>query len=271
MEGSVVYGVKVMCMVVMGVAWAVSAQAAERDVKMPAPDCFKHPVEGAVCKEPAVGMAFVWVPGGRFQMGSDDGRSSEKPLHQVTLDGFWLGKYEVTHGQWRAVMGLNSTDSKKGDDYPVEEISWNDAQQFILKMNSKGQGGFRLPSEAEWEYACRSGGKKEKYSGSSSADSVAWYKSNSGAETHRVGSKAANGLGLHDMSGNVLELVQDVFGSYSSGLQHNPIYEGNGSYRVSRGGSWYYSAKNVRCASRDRDDPGDRSNNLGLRLARTAQ
>lgn len=170
---------------------------------------------------------------------------------------FAMGKYEVTQGQWRAVMGNNPSHfSGCGDDCPVAGVSWNDAQDFIRRLNSKTGKQYRLPSDVEWEYACRAGGK-QKYCGGNDVDSVAWYSGNSGGETHAVGQKRPNGYGLYDMSGNVWEWVEDC-------------YVGNCAERVLRGGSWYQDADYLRAAGRYRSVPGDRSNYLGgFRLART--
>ena len=137
-------------------------------------------------------MEFVWVPGGCYRMGSNSGEDDEQPVHEVCVDGFWLGKYEVTQAEWQRVMG-NNPSHFKGDRNPVEIVSWDDAQEFIKRLNAKGNGTFRLPTEAEWEYAARSGGKDEKYAGGNDVDRVAWYKSNSGGKTHPVGTKAPNG------------------------------------------------------------------------------
>ncbi|WP_227665329.1 SUMF1/EgtB/PvdO family nonheme iron enzyme [Magnetococcus marinus] len=212
------------------------------------------------------GMEFVWVSGGSYEMGDTGGYQNEIPVHRVTLDGFWLGKYEVTQAQWRAVMGSDPS-TLKGDDHPVENVSWNDVQEFIRKLNARGGGKYRLPTEAEWEYACRSGGKDRLYSGSEDLDKVAWHDE----EYHPVGGKAPNGLGLYDMSGNVWEWVQDVYDehAYDKHAPKSPIYEGSGSYRVGRGGSWLHGAGDLRCANRNNYDPGDRSNFLGFRLLRT--
>ena len=208
-------------------------------------------VPGKPWTDPNTGMEFVWVPGGCYQMGGNE----------KCVDGFWLGKYEVTQGEWRKVMGNNpSYFNKNGkcssNSCPVEQISWNDSQQFFRKLNQTNKGTFRMPTEAEWEYACRSGGKNEKYSGGSSVDSVAWYENNSGNKTHPVGQKQSNGLGLYDMSGNVWEWVQDKYNS-------------SGSFRVLRGGSWFNSASGSRCAYRDDLSPGLSSSRLGLRALRT--
>jgi hypothetical protein len=151
------------------------------------------PRAGDTWTDPVTGMVFVWVSGGCYQMGCGSWTSNcsgdESPVHEVCVDGFWMGQTEVTQGQWQRVMGDNPSYFKKGDQYPVECVSWEDAKEYILKLNSKGIAKFRLPSEAEWEYAARSGGKAEKYSGGGDLDSVAWYDGNSGKSTHPVKTK----------------------------------------------------------------------------------
>ncbi len=194
--------------------------------------------------EPITGMEFVFVPGGCYQMGDTfgDGCKDEKPVHEVCVNGFFIGKYEVTQSEYQALAGKNQSRFAKGGRFPVENVSWNEAQTFITLLNSKGSMIFRLPTEAEWEYAARSGGKKEKYAGGNSPDSVAWYDANSGGKTHQVGTKAANGLGIHDMSGNVQEMCQDWYGEnyYSSSPRSDPKGPPSGFIRIIRGGSWTY-------------------------------
>lgn len=224
-----------------------------------------------------ISIEMVKVEAGTFMMGAtsemkdsyDDPDSDEKPVHQVTLtNDYYMGKYEVTQALWQAVMGSNPSNFK-GDNLPVEKVSWNDCQEFISKLNSLAGRKFRLPTEAEWEYAAR-GGKKSRsyqYSGSSNISDVAWYYGNSGSKTHPVGTKQANELGIYDMTGNVLEWCQDWYGSYYSSSQTNPTGATSGSRHVNRGGSW---AKNVR-----RSSPScrygaiyvDRDLDLGFRLA----
>ena len=224
--------------------------------------------------DPVTGMEFVWVSGGCFQMGcgswAGDCESDEEPAHEVCVDGFFIGKYEVTQGQWRKVMGRNPSRFTNGDDYPVENVSWNDAQKFIRKLsalnNNKYQ--FRLPTEAEWEYACRSGGKPDIYSGGSLIDRVAWYDGNSGGRTHRVGTKAPNGLGLYDMSGNVWEWCQDWYAYYPSDRVADPNELNSDSSRVFRGGSWGRLARSCRSTFRLYNLPDSRGYYLGFRLAR---
>ena len=214
----------------------------------------------------------VKVEAGSFMMGAtsemQDPFDDEKPVHQVTLtNDYYMGKYEVTQALWQSVMGSNPS-YFKGDDLPVEQVSWNDCQEFISKLNSMTDRKFRLPTEAEWEYAAR-GGKKSRgyqYSGSSNISDVAWYTDNSGSKTHPVGTKQANELGLYDMTGNVLEWCQDWYGSYVGSSQTNPTGAVSGSYRVYRGGSWYYSARYCRSSFRYFITPGYRVSDLGLRL-----
>jgi len=218
----------------------------------------------------------VWVPGGCYKMGCGPWAGKcyddEKPVHEVCVDGFWMGKYEITQGQWKKVMGSNPSRFKKGDNYPVERVSWNDAKAFIKRLNQKsGSNKFRLPTEAEWEYAARSGGKPEKYAGGSNVGAVAWYGGNSGSTTHPVGTKAPNGLDIYDMSGNIYEWCEDIYSknAYKKHQRNNPIYRGSGSRRVMRGGSWRDRALGCRSADRSWSTPGRRSRILGLRLSRT--
>ena len=220
------------------------------------------------------GMEFVPVPGGCFQMGDTfgDGFDNEKPVHEACVSNFAIGKYEVTQGQYKKIMGNNPSNfSSCGDNCPVENVSWNDAQQFIQRLNSQSGRSYRLPTESEWEYAARSGGRSEKYSGSNDVDSVAWYSGNSGSKTHPVGQKQPNGLGIYDMSGNVWEWVSDWYGTYSSGRQQDSQGASSGSYRVNRGGSWISDAGHARAAFRSYDSPGDRRSFLGFRLASPVQ
>ena len=219
-----------------------------------------------------ISIDMIRVEAGTFTMGATtemkDPWDDEKPTHQVTLtNDYYIGKYEVTQALWQAVMG-NNPSNFKGDNLPVEEVSWNDCQKFISKLNSITGKTFRLPTEAEWEYAAR-GGKKSRgyqYSGSNNLSDVAWYTDNSGSKTHTVGSKQANELGIYDMSGNVYEWCQDWKGSYSSSSQVNPTGDNSGSYRVGRGGSWGNTARNCRSSCRNDSTPGSRINDLGLRM-----
>ena len=214
----------------------------------------------------------VWVDGGTFRMGatSEQGSeiSDEKPVHSVTLSGYYIGKTEVTQALWQAVMGSNPS-YFEGDDLPVEQVSWDDCQEFIRKLNSLTGQNFRLPTEAEWEFACRGGNNSRgyKYSGSNYIDNVAWYDGNSGGKTHPVATKSPNELGIYDMSGNVWEWCADWYGDYSSGRQTNPKGTYGGSIRVYRGGSWFNYARYCRSSSRISYFPTYRYDSLGLRLA----
>jgi formylglycine-generating enzyme required for sulfatase activity len=219
-------------------------------------------------------MVFVWVPGDCYQMGcgywTSDCSENENPVHEVCLDGFWMGQTEVTQGQWQRVMGSNPSSFQKGDNYPVEKVSWDDTKEYIRKLNSKGSAKFRLPSEAEWEYAARSGGKAEKYSGGGDLDSLAWHYGNSGSSTHSVKTKKGNGLGIYDKSGNVHEWCEDVYIAdiYGKSDKKNPIYNSGGPRRVIRGGSWFRGPDSVRCAYRLLSDPSNRDGSVGFRLLR---
>ena len=217
----------------------------------------------------------VYVAGGTFTMGAtteqgSDADSDEKPAHRVTLSSFSIGKYEVTQEEWQAVMGSNPS-RFKGAKRPVENVSWNDCQEFIRKLNQLTGRQFRLPTEAEREYAARGGNKSldYKYAGSSNLGIVAWYDDNSNSQTHDVGQKQPNDLGLYDMSGNVWEWCQDWYDRnyYSSLPQTNPMGPSSGSFRVYRGGSWAISAKYCSVSHRCNDLPDSRCDNLGLRLA----
>jgi formylglycine-generating enzyme required for sulfatase activity len=199
-----------------------------------------------------VKMDLVWIPAGEFDMGSND-NDSEKPVHRVKLTkGFWMGKHEVTQEQWEKVMGTNPSNFK-GAKNPVEKVSWNDCQEFLKKLNEVVRDrGFRLPTEAEWEYACRAGTKTEFYSGDNDNDlaEAGWYSGNSDSKTHPVGEKKPNAFGLHDMHGNVWEWCQDWYGDYSPGDVSDPTGPSSGSLRVLRGGSWISNSAYCRTASR---------------------
>ena len=221
-----------------------------------------------------VEFEMVYVQGGTFRMGAteeqgEDAYSWEKPVHRVSLSSYLIGKHEVTQGLWREVMGSNPSYNKAGDDYPVENVSWLDCQEFVAKLNARTGMTFRLPTEAEWEYAARGGKKSEgyKYAGSDGLDEVGWYGDNSGEHTHPVGKKKPNELGLHDMSGNVWEWCQDWYGGYEDEAQTNPTGPRFGGLRVLRGGFIWNRARYCRVSYRYYNDPGYRSDGNGLRLA----
>jgi len=254
----------------------------------------------------------VFVPGGSFEMGDDEGWDNARPVHTVILSDFYIGKYTVTQEQYQAVMGNNPSyftsspatgevQSKR----PVECVSWYDTLVFCNKLSIMaglspayrisgstnpndwgiipnwdyniawdaveivaGSNGYRLPTEAQWEYACRAGTTTAYNTGDTISDNTGWYNSNSGDKTHEVGKKSANAWGLHDMHGNVWEWCWDWYGSYSSGAQTNPVGADSGYYRVLRGGSWNYSAGYTRSSCRDYNSPENNDYGIGFRLVR---
>jgi formylglycine-generating enzyme required for sulfatase activity len=221
----------------------------------------------------SIGIEFVLIPAGTFMMGSPDSdpeaRDNEKPAHQVTLSqAFYLGKYTVTQAQWEAVMGTNPSELK-GADRPIENVSWDDAQAFMQKLNEReGVDHYRLPTEAQWEYACRAGSSTRYHFGDDTArlSEYAWYDENSdNPPTHPVGHKQPNTWGLYDMHGDVWEWVQDWYGGYTAEPVTDPIGPTTSFSRIIRGGSWYGSAQHARSASRLRTSPSDRSAFIGFR------
>lgn len=213
------------------------------------------------------GFDMVRVAGGTFTMGSpstEQGRNHDECQHQITVGSFFIGKYEVTQAQWKAVMGNNPSEHKDCDDCPVENVSWDDVQDFLKKLNSLTGKRYRLPTEAEWEYAARGGAKSKAYTyaGSNTLSSVAWFEANSGLKTHSVGGKAPNELGLYDMSGNVWEWCQDTWAPYP--CDSKTIAEGR--YRVGHGGCAWDRASYCRSAYRGYVGAAERSRYLGFRL-----
>jgi len=255
---------------------------------------------GNLWQEPVTGMVFVWVPGGRFLMGSgdwdDQGSADETPVHEVWLDGFWMGKYPVTVDQYlvfaRAVpahaphgirpsgpflldgrcqgCGGSIGNQQVAGDWPVVGVSWHDAVAFARWLSDKTRLCFRLPTEAEWEYAARSGGRPEKFPGGLPPEATAWYAANSAGTLHPVGRLRPNGAGLHDMSGNACEWCQDIYHrqAYERHGQLNPLFNGEGTCRVVRGGSFRYGAKDIRCTDRGLAVPEHQEGDLGFRLVR---
>lgn len=259
-------------------------------------------------------LEMIFVEGGTFEMGctpeQSDCEDDEKPVHTVRVDDFYIGKYEVTYGQFKEFIDATSykSDADKGNgsyiwngsswemksgvnwrcdvngntlspseyNHPVIHVSWNDATEYCDWLSKQTGEAYRLPREAEWEYAARGeatttssasvASAPYKYSGSNNIDKVAWYDDNSGSKTHPVGQKQANELGIYDMSGNVWEWCSDWYGSYGSGSQTNPVGAASGSYRVLRGGSWYNDASNCRVSNRGSNNPGYRNNIIGFRL-----
>lgn len=213
------------------------------------------------------GIEFVLIPAGEFMMGSMSGNADERPVHRVAISQpFYMGKYEVTQTQWQAVMGNNPSYFKNCDNCPVEQVSWDDAQQFLAKLNERNDGfHYRLLSEAEWEYACRAGTTGE-YAGG--LDSMAWYRSNSDNKKHPVGTKQPNAWGLYDMHGNVWEWCQDWYDPnyYRNSPSSDPKGPSSGQYRVVRGGSWGSNASGPRSAFRFYNTPDHRFVIIGFRV-----
>lgn len=256
-------------------------------------ECLREEKEkaGEFCVE-GVDFKMVYVEGGSFMMGATDGDqeadSDERPAHKVMLDDYYIGETVVTQKLWKAVMGNNPSDSK-GEDNPVECVSWYDCQEFIQKLNDLTGRTFRLPTEAEWEFAARGGNKSQryKYSGSKDINEVAWYWLNSGdkilkgtdedrnlekivknnSKTHPVGQKKPNELGLYDMSGNISEWCNDRYDIYSADPQTNPEGPKEGRHRVARGGGWRSPAKYCRVSYRYGFNPSEKFSSFGFRLA----
>jgi formylglycine-generating enzyme required for sulfatase activity len=217
-----------------------------------------------------VRIEMVYVPAGSFEMG-ESRYDDERPVRRVKIStGYLLGKYEVTEGQWRAVMGAQSSESTGDDDLPVAQVSWEDCQEFVRRLNAKTGGGWRLPTEAEWEYACRAGTNGD-YAGE--LDRMGWYDANSGETRRPVGRKQPNAWGLYDMHGNVWEWCQDWYDAsyYDRSPRVDPQGPASGASRVYRGGCWYGTADNCRSAVRSGYAPSLRVDTVGLRLARDTQ
>ena len=252
-----------------------SSGGAARTVSPPSPPPADRPSEAPAEVRNSVAMEFVRIPAGEFRMGStsSEALAHEQPVTRVRISrAFDLGKYEVTQGQWAAVMGSNpSYFDECGLDCPVEVVSWNDAQEFIRRLNAMdGAGTYRLPTEAEWEYAARAGTTGDRYG---NLDAIAWYGGNSGDRTHPVGQKVPNAWGLYDMLGNVYEWVQDWYGRYPGGTVTDLRGPAAGSRWVNRGCGWFIDASKCRSSYRYTSHPSDysRKNNLGFRLLRTVR
>ena len=227
-------------------------------------------------------IAIIRIPPGRFLMGTNEAihaddswkpcascpprNDAERPAHQVTITHeFWMGEFDVTQGQWQAVMGTNPSHSKEsGPDAPVERVSWNDVQQFLGKVNASQQEWMvRLPTEAEWEYAARAGTTTETYG---PLDDIAWYRGNGGGKTHRAGEKRPNAFGLYDMLGNVWQWCSDWFGPYPSATAVDPTGPESGDKRIDRGGCYYCDAIHERASRRNRDTVEHASPSIGFRI-----
>lgn len=217
------------------------------------------------------------IPAGCFLMGNPThlGRGDGERQHEVCVREFEIGVYEVTQGQWQAVMGDNPSNFQScGVNCPVESVSWNDVQDYLRELNRRAGKRYRLPTEAEWEYACRGGEEGQTYCGATgTVDRVAWYSGNSGDQTHPVGQKMSNGFGLYDMSGNVAEwtcsMMWEMIDNVYVGEEQKCTNIGTDTPRATRGGNWGHEPAGVRSASRYRDRPTSRGGVLGFRLARS--
>ncbi len=254
------YIILVLLIVISPIISLSSCSEEEPDTNDEAKDYISFYVNG-------VKFNMIKVEGGTFQMGEE---GFATPVHQVALtNDYYIGETEVTQELWIAVMGSNPSYFKGSNQLPVEQVSWNDCQTFISKLNELTGRTFRLPTEAEWEFAARGGNASNgyTYSGSNTIDNVAWYYSNSSSQTHEVATKAPNELGIYDMSGNVMEWCQDWYGSYSSSAQTNPTGSTSGSDRVLRGGGWLYYDYDCRVADRALSSASNAYEALGLRFA----
>jgi formylglycine-generating enzyme required for sulfatase activity len=241
---------------------SLPALAEARQAATPKPETGITHEQGEPRVNPKDGLTYLWIPPGKFLMGCSPGDRDcvrdEKPAHQVTLtSGFWLSQTLVTQQAWQRVTGQNPSQFK-GANLPVENVDWNEAKAYCAAV------GGRLPTEAEWEYAARAHATGARYG---KLDDIAWHFGNSGSTTHEVGRKPANDFSLYDMLGNVWQWVADWYGIYPSGDQSDPSGAGTGQFRVLRGGSWYFDSKYVRASSRDKNEPGSHSNDIGLRCA----
>jgi len=216
----------------------------------------------------SIGMEFRLIQAGSFMMGSKNGDIDEKPVHRVTITKpFYIGIYPVTQAEYKAIMGTNPS-KFRGENRPVEMVSWYEAKEFCRRLSEKEGVTYRLPTEAEWEYACRAGTTTEYYWGDSIDGRYVWYYDNSDRQTHPVGQKLPNAWGLFDMSGNVWEWCKDWYGRdyYSTSHETDPAGPSSGSYRVLRGGSWNSDVDGARSGNRDGYTPSDRGSDVGFRM-----
>jgi formylglycine-generating enzyme required for sulfatase activity len=214
---------------------------------------------------------FVKIEPGSFSMGCSPGDSlcdaDEFPAHPVRLTKpYEMGKYEVTQAQWQAIMGNNPSAFKGDDKRPVERVTWDEVKEFLNHLNERKDGyRYRLPTEAEWEYAARAGTTGPNYG---PIDEIAWYQGNSDKHTHPVGLKKPNAWGLYDMQGNVYEWTEDWYGDYTSDAATDPTGVESGGDRIPRGGSWMSTPRGIRTSNRNLNEPDNRDHNIGFRIAR---
>ena len=221
--------------------------------------------------DPVTGMEFVLVKGDCFQMGDARGDidKNARPVHEVCLDDYYLAKTEVTQGQWLKIMSDNPSHFPKGNNHPVERVSWDDSQEFLSALSKKSGKKYRLPTEAEWEFACRSGGKDELFCGGNDPKDYAWFDRTGGGSTQPVATRAPNALGLYDMSGNVWEFCSDIYaaGYYATSPVNNPAGAGEGPHIIKRGGSWSINPRYLRATVRGRANRSDKHYSTGFRVA----
>jgi len=232
-----------------------------------------EPQSGTDWTDPATGIAFVWLAGGTYEMGcrSSEGACSpgDSPLQTRRIAGFWMSRTEVTREQWGRLMQIDPSVKKQPSDYPVDQVHWEEAQDFLSRLNKTGHGKFRLPTEAEWEYACRGGKAGESYCGGNDLEALAWYIRNSKRSAQPVGQKRPNGFGLYDMSGNLWEWTQDCWSeSLPQGVDGKAYEDKECASRVLRGGSWGAYPAQLRASSR-RSDTDVKCPYIGLRLVRS--
>jgi formylglycine-generating enzyme required for sulfatase activity len=218
-------------------------------------------------------LEMVFVKGGAFKMGCASLNGRNMPIHNVTLKSYYIGKYEITQGHWQAIMGSNPSHFNNCDKCPVESVSWDEVQEFIRKLNLKTSSAFRLPTEAEWEFAAIGGRMSQNYlfSGSNSLDFVGWHEGNSNTQTHAVGQKAPNELGVYDMTGNVEEFCSDWLGDYSNINAYNPKGKTDGLYRITRGGSFPLNESSCPVKNWGALFPNEKNYRTGFRLVRSAE
>jgi formylglycine-generating enzyme required for sulfatase activity len=267
-QGELMYFAKLLALATLAIAATIpTVMAAGAEAAVQSADPVTRQISAksdSTFRDCATCPEMVVIPAGSFEMGDAYSR------HTVTFaQPFAIGKFEVTQREWKTLMGFNPSNFNGCDACPVENVSWTDTQDFIKRLNKKTGKNFRLPSEAEWEAACR-GGESHQYCGSDDISTVAWYGENSDGKTHPVGTKQANGYGVYDMSGNVWEWVEDGWHkNYTGAPVDGSAWQASDSSHILRGGSWYYDPMIIDAAERNWNVPSFRYSTLGFRLARS--